>query len=131
MEIVRQESEEEMLALVDAVLSGSLTRDEVRELKKNPGTSTAPRDESRGRPYVFRYRPPNRDFQLSLRLEREAVDPRELLEILEQIVVDLRAQVAEERSKGVGPRSGSLGAEANGAALGANLRRPAEPEASH
>jgi ParB family chromosome partitioning protein len=132
MEIVRQESEEDMLALVDAVLSGSLTRDEVRELKRNPGTAPAPRDESRLRPYVFRYRPPNRDFQLSLRFEREVVEPRELLEILEQIVTDLKAQVAEDRPRVIGPRAASLAAAEPGAAVhGSGQRPPSLPETSH
>jgi ParB family chromosome partitioning protein len=133
MEIVRQESEEEMLALVDAVLSGSLTRDEVRELKRNPGASTPARDDSRGRPYVFRYRPPNRDFQLSLRFERDVVEPRELLEILEQIVSDLKSQVAEDRPRVSGPRSASLASEDGGSAavVGGRARLPVVPETSH
>ena len=132
MEIVRQESEEDMLALVDAVLSGSLTRDEVRELKRNPGVPAAPRDESRSRPYVFRYRPPNRDFQLSLRFEREVVEPKELLEILEQIVTDLKAQVTEERPRAAGPREAALAGGPGGAApRRPGARSQANPATSH
>ncbi len=122
MEIVRQPSEDEMMQLVEAVLSGSLTRDEVRELKKNPSSAPAAGDPGRPRPYVFRYRPPNRDFQMSLRFDRELVEPDELLQILEQIVTDLKSQITDgptpqgadgtqgKERKGVHPLLGGRGA---------------------
>ncbi|MDQ7006278.1 MAG: ParB/RepB/Spo0J family partition protein [Acidobacteriota bacterium] len=96
MEIVRQPTEEDMLSLVAAVASESLTRDEVRERKRRGGGGEGKSEGSRVRPYVFRYKPPGRDFSLSLRFEREVVEPRELLVTLEEIVKDLRRQVAEE-----------------------------------
>ncbi|MBP7148032.1 MAG: ParB/RepB/Spo0J family partition protein [Acidobacteria bacterium] len=88
MEIVRQPDEASMLALVEAIATGSLSRDQVRELKRPEKSS-----DGRPTPYVFRYKPPNRDFMLSLRFEREVVEPKELLGVLQQIVADLQAQI--------------------------------------
>lgn len=87
MEIVRQGSEGEMMALVDKVASGQLTRDEVRELKRPGGPPAGPR------PYVFRYRPENRGFSMSLKFEKEVVEPKELLRVLEGVVAELRSEL--------------------------------------
>ncbi len=99
MEIVRQPDEETMLALVHAISRHKLTRDDVRNLKRdnNQRPNQDGADKPRRRPFVFRYRPPSKDFTLSLRFEKEVVEPTELLEVLEQIVADLRRQVEEER----------------------------------
>jgi ParB family chromosome partitioning protein len=94
MEIVRQPTEEAMLDLIDAISRGRLTRDEVRRLKRGSDEDSAP-SENRQR-YVFRYRPPGRDFSMSLRFDREAVPATELLEVLEGIVEDLREQISAE-----------------------------------
>lgn len=97
MEIVRQPDEASMLSLVQAVVSDKLTRDEVRQLKRSsPGGEGRGRP-ARGRPYVFRYQPPNRGFSLSLRFEREVVEPTELLTTLEAIVADLRDEISGKR----------------------------------
>ncbi len=96
MEIVRQPNEEAMLALVEAVASGNLSRDEVRELSKSTATGRAP---SRAKPFVFRYKPENRGFSLALRFDDEKeVEPRELLTTLEEIVKDLKDQIASDES---------------------------------
>ncbi|MFN7966068.1 MAG: ParB/RepB/Spo0J family partition protein [Acidobacteriota bacterium] len=106
MEIVRQPDEASMLSLVAAVASESLTRDQVRERKRgaNPGGPST--GSLKPQAFVFRYRPPNQDFTLSLRFEREAVEATELLSVLEKIVLDLRTQV--EADTHAGRRSGSL-----------------------
>lgn len=96
MEIVRQPDEAAMLALVTAVADESLTRDQVRQRKRG---TLVPAAADRRAPYVFRYKPPNQDFTLSLKFQREAVEPRELLHVLEAIVRDLRVQV-EHRAVG-------------------------------
>ncbi|NJN63711.1 MAG: hypothetical protein HC882_01745 [Acidobacteria bacterium] len=97
MEIVRQIDEEAMMALIGDIAEHGLTRDQVRQ-RKRPNGDDAAWPASR-RPFVFQYKPPNRGFALSLRFEREAVEPRELLETLETIVRDLRTQI-ESSSEG-------------------------------
>lgn len=67
MEIVRQPDEATMLALVAAVSSEALTRDEVRERKKD--AAGAANAVQRLRPFVFRYKPRDRDFSLSLKFD--------------------------------------------------------------
>lgn len=98
MEIVRQPSEEAMLALVEAVSKESLTRDDVRRLKRGKSTTASDTsDESGPKPYVFRYKPPDRGYSLNLKFDREVVAPEELLQTLESIVVELRQEIAERR----------------------------------
>lgn len=113
MEIVRQPDEASMLSLVAAVASESLTRDQVRERKRGAASATQSADGSaKLHPYVFRYRPPNQDFTLSLRFEREAVEATELLSVLETIVRDLRTQVEADSQSGFkGATSLGRGAE--------------------
>jgi len=98
MEIVRQPDEQTMLALVETIAQHKLTRDDVRNLKRdtNHRAGSQADHKARRRPFVFRYRPPSKDFTLSLRFEKEVVEPRELLDVLEKIVADLRRQVQED-----------------------------------
>ncbi|UCF69191.1 MAG: ParB/RepB/Spo0J family partition protein [Acidobacteriota bacterium] len=91
MEIVRQRSEAAMLALVRQIAEEELTRDEVRERKREGRRPE--RDAGEPRPYVFHYRPANREFALSLRFQQEVVEPRELLSVLREIVRDLEQQI--------------------------------------
>ncbi|MEN6525529.1 MAG: ParB/RepB/Spo0J family partition protein [Candidatus Polarisedimenticolia bacterium] len=95
MEIVRQPDEATMLALVAAVSSESLTRDEVRERKKD--AAGAANAVQRLRPFVFRYKPRDRDFSLSLKFDRETVEPTDLIRTLEGIIADLRDDLANGR----------------------------------
>jgi len=99
MEIVRQPTEEAMLALVEAVSEQSLTRDDVRRLKRG-GSSADARGGTSGdgpKQYVFRYKPADRGFSLNLKFDREVVPPEELLETLESIVVELREEIRSRR----------------------------------
>jgi ParB family chromosome partitioning protein len=92
MEIVRQEDEEAMLALIEEIERHGLTRDQVRRRKK--GGVEGSEGEARPRPYVFRYQPPHRKVSVSLRFEEPEVEPKELLEALEEVVQDLRDRLA-------------------------------------
>lgn len=108
MEIVRQPDEATMLALVAAVSSESLTRDEVRERKKDAaGSANAVQ---RLRPFVFRYKPRDRDFSLSLKFDRESVEPTDLIRTLEGIIAELRDDLANGRP--LAPDNKSAGVEA-------------------
>lgn len=108
MEIVRQPDEATMLALVAAVSSESLTRDEVRERKKD--AAGAANAVQRLRPFVFRYKPRDRDFSLSLKFDRETVEPTDLIRTLEGIIADLRDDLANGRP--LAPEAKGAGAEA-------------------
>jgi len=96
--IFRQPDEDAMLALVDEIQRGKLTRDDVRRIKKARDEGAAEqesRPSERSRPYVFRYRPENRRFQLSLRFDEEVSDPAELVSALEEILADLRKEIGK------------------------------------
>lgn len=108
MEIVRQPDEATMLALVAAVSSEALTRDEVRERKKD--AAGAANAVQRLRPFVFRYKPRDRDFSLSLKFDRETVEPTDLIRTLEGIIADLRDDLANGRP--LAPEAKGAGAEA-------------------
>lgn len=101
MEIVRQPDEDSMLELIEAIASDKLPRDAVRQLSRRRSAQKGEEStsSSRSRPFVFKYKPPNRGFSMSLRFEdREHVEPRALLGALEQIVEDLKAEIAEHES---------------------------------
>lgn len=101
MEIVRQPDEESMLGLIEAITSDKLPRDAVRQLsrRRSGRTGEEPRPASRPRPFVFKYKPPNRGFSMSLKFDdREHVEPRTLLGALEEIVEDLKTEIAEQES---------------------------------
>lgn len=101
MEIVRQPSEEDMLALVRAIAYEQLTRDQVRERTRTPLMSSDPngRGALRHRPFIFKFKPDRQDFSLSLKFHRETVEPTELLATLEGIVEHLRQEIASGHSK--------------------------------
>jgi len=101
MEIVRQPSEAAMLSLVEAVSREQLTRDDVRKLKRGDAAPRRQRDDGGAaqRPFVFRYRPPESEFTLSLRFDKVDVAPEELVGVLEGILRDLKTELADARRR--------------------------------
>jgi ParB family chromosome partitioning protein len=88
LEVLKVEGEQEMIRLLERVSGSGLTRDDLRrELRKGPGKKS-----SRRRPFVFRFRPPDRSYSLSLTFRQSDVDPEELLKALEAVVDELRKQ---------------------------------------
>lgn len=86
LQVVRQRSPEKMAALVEQLQqTGGITRARARE------AATARRARGRPRHFVFRYKPPTRNFQLRLQFRKSDVEPREVIEALEAIVAELRA----------------------------------------
>jgi len=60
LEIVRQNSIEDMFALIEKITSKRLTRDEVRDHKRAAGQR-----DSRARQFTYRFRPETRDYSSS------------------------------------------------------------------
>ena len=88
LEIVRQGDPQKMVALVEKISrDGGATREAVRK-EKDAGRPKA------GRPkhYVFKYRPPTKAFNLQLRFAKSRVDRDEVIEALQAIIKELRAQ---------------------------------------
>src|SRR5205823_256405 len=84
LQIVRQESPEKMIALVETIAShGGATRQQVRHATAKPKA---------GRPkhYVFAFRPPTRQFNLKLSFAKARVHRDEIIDALESILKELR-----------------------------------------
>ena len=84
LQVVRQESPDKMVALVEKLASGGITtRHEARQ-------AVAKTKHGRPKNYVFAYRPPTRQFNLKLSFAKSKVQKDEIIGALEAIIQDLR-----------------------------------------
>lgn len=86
LQIVRQDTAQKMTALVERIAGqGGATRQQVRDVVAKPKP---------GRPkhYVFAYRPPTKQFNLKLQFTKSRVHRDEIIETLEGIIQELKAQ---------------------------------------
>ncbi len=87
LEVLKAGREEEMIDLLEEVARRGLNRDDLRQrLRRGDKGGKS----SRRRPYVFRFKAPDRTFNLSLTFRQSEVDKDDLIRALEQILVDLR-----------------------------------------
>lgn len=100
LQIVRQESEEEMNRLIDKIAGEGLTREEARRFNRD--------ESSRGRRernYTYRFKPDDDAFSFSMTFARPSVEPTEVIAALERVLERLRTEitlaVAQERGAGV------------------------------
>lgn len=88
LEVLKAGSEPEMIELLEEVARRGLNRDDLRQrLRKG--------DKGRGgrrKPYVFRFRSPDKSYSLSLTFRQSEVDQEDLIHALEQILLDLRRE---------------------------------------
>ena len=87
LEVLKAGSEEEMIDLLEEVARRGLNRDDLRQRLRR---SDKGGKSSRRRPYVFRFKAPDRTFNLSLTFRQSEVDKDDLIRALEQILTDLR-----------------------------------------
>ncbi|MCZ6725772.1 MAG: ParB/RepB/Spo0J family partition protein [Acidobacteria bacterium] len=95
LEIVRAAGGDEaaMLAMLEQSAEGQLSRDDVRAESK----ARRPRAKARRKPHVFKFRAPDKSFNLALSFRRSEVDRGDLIGALETILAELRsAELAEE-----------------------------------
>jgi ParB family transcriptional regulator, chromosome partitioning protein len=86
LQIVRQSDPQKMIALVERIASGSAaTREAVRKV-------TAKAKAGRPKAFTFNYRPTHKSFSLRLSFRKSAVEREEVIEALEGIIRDLKAQ---------------------------------------
>jgi ParB family chromosome partitioning protein len=87
LEVLKAGSEEEMIDLLEEVARRGLNRDDLRQrLRRGDKGGKS----SRRKPYVFRFKAPDRTFNLSLTFRQSEVDKDDLIRALEQILTDLR-----------------------------------------
>src|SRR6185295_5771214 len=86
LEVLKAGSEGEMIRMLEQVSRQGLSRDDLRRrLRREKGRP------SRRRPYVFKFRDPEKTFSLALTFRQSEVDRGDLIRALEQILVNLRA----------------------------------------
>jgi ParB family chromosome partitioning protein len=87
LEVLKAGSEAEMIELLEEVARRGLNRDDLRQRLRR---SEKGGKSSRRKPYVFRFKSPDRSFSLSLAFRQSEVDKDDLIHALEQILTDLR-----------------------------------------
>lgn len=86
LEVLKAGSEDEMIHLLEEVTRLGLSRDDLRRRLRRPEPSQA----GKRKPYVFKFRAPDKTFQLSLAFRQSTVDQGDLIRALEQILRELR-----------------------------------------
>jgi ParB family chromosome partitioning protein len=90
LEVLKAGDEQEMIELLEEVARRGLNRDDLRQRLRR----TDKGGNSRRRPYVFRFKSPDRSYSLSLTFRQSEVDKDDLVRALEQILADLRRETA-------------------------------------
>jgi ParB family transcriptional regulator, chromosome partitioning protein len=88
LQVVRQSDPQKMVALIEQITThGGMTREQVREKAKPP---------TRGRPkaFTFTYKAPTKAYSFSLSFKKSQVPKDEVIQTLEAILEELRAQPA-------------------------------------
>ncbi len=88
LEVLKADSEDEMVQLLEEVDRRGLSRDDLRRQKR--GQKKAKDVARRPRPFVFNFRPPDKSFKLSLRFRQSQISKTELIQTIEGILEDLR-----------------------------------------
>lgn len=86
LEVLKADDEAEMIQLLEEIDRCGLSRDDLRRQKRSPKAG----EEPRRRPYVFHFRPPDKNFSLSLKFRHSEVSKSDLIQTLEQVLQDLR-----------------------------------------
>jgi len=89
LEVAKAKSPNEMRALLERVGRRGLTRDDLR--RDTRGAAGAPGKSARRKPYVFKFRAPDKTFSLNLSFRQSTVDRDDLIRALEQILSEIRA----------------------------------------
>ncbi len=91
------DDESEMIELLERVAERGLTRDDLRQSASHrvAGDLRSTSKKGRRKPYVFKFRAPDKTFNLSLSFRKSAVDRQDLIAALEQILGQIRAAQAK------------------------------------
>jgi len=90
LEVAKAKTPESMRALLESIGARGLTRDDLRRDTRKKGRSHAASSGSR-KPYVFKFRAPDKTFSLNLTFRQRTVDRDDLIRALEQILQDIRS----------------------------------------
>lgn len=87
LEVLKCDTDEEMIALLEEVSRRGLSRDDLRRQKRGAKT---PDGTPRRRPFVFNFKAPDKTYSLALKFKQTEVSKNELIGALEKILTDLR-----------------------------------------
>ena len=82
IQIARQTSREKMLELVEKIRKEGLTREDTRELSRKLKEKKVEKPKN----YIFKFRPPGKEYQLSILFRKSEVDKEEIINILKEII---------------------------------------------
>jgi len=85
LQIVRQPSREKMIELIHRFSQGEVSRDEARKERLQG-------EKGRPKSYVFRFKPPTREFSLEIKFTKSKVEKQELIDTLTSILDALKAE---------------------------------------
>jgi ParB family chromosome partitioning protein len=89
LEVLKAGGPDEMVQLLEEVASHGLNRDDLRRRLRG-GAGTA--GKKRRKPYVFRFKAPDKTYALSLSFRQSEVDRTDLIRALEDILQQLRTE---------------------------------------
>lgn len=95
LEVLKVEDEKEMLDLLEQVAHQGLNRDDLRRRMRRGPTKGSRR---RRKPYVFKFRSPDKSYNLSLTFRQHEVDRHDLIHALEEILQQLRTENRTDRA---------------------------------
>ena len=84
LQIARQETAAEMLALTQDIISRGMTRDEARKARKETKEPS-----NRPRPMTFKHKSKSRGFTLTLKFKKTEVEKQEMIEALRSVLAEL------------------------------------------
>jgi ParB family chromosome partitioning protein len=90
LELVKLDSEGAMTDLLNRVASEGLTRDDLRDALRKPRGAQRSGKGAGNRPFIFRFKAPDKSYALSLSFQRSEVDEEDLIAALEAILANLR-----------------------------------------
>lgn len=82
--------ESEMVRLLEEVSARGLTRDDLRRVAKDRQSGARAKSGGRRKPYVFRFKSPDKTYNLALTFRKSTVDRTDLIQALEQILTQLQ-----------------------------------------
>ncbi len=89
LEVAKAKGPNEMRALLERIGRRGLTRDDLR--RDTRGVAGAQGKSARRKPYIFKFRAPDKTFSLNLSFRQSTVDRDDLIRALEQILAEIRA----------------------------------------
>ena len=84
LQIARQPGPDEMVSMIDAIRKSGLTRDDVRNLKRDDKNQI-----KHAKGFVFRFKPSDNKFHLNIRFRRSEVSKSEIIATLKDLIEQL------------------------------------------